>query len=177
MISIMKILHTPNPVLQKRAKEVSAIDKTITELLKGMIEALVTHKDPEGVGLAAPQVGVSQRIFVMKPDKKSPITIYINPVILSVGKLRAPKEEERQPLEGCLSIPKIWGIVHRGESVELEWMDEKGKSHHETFTGFSATIIQHEIDHLDGVLFTKRVLEQKNPLYKEKNGELEEFEI
>ena len=74
--------------------------------------------------------------------------------------------ERENKLEGCLSIPKIWGKVKRAKTLSLRYQDEKGNIHKEKFSGFIATIIQHETDHINGILFTQRVLEQKGKLYQ-----------
>ena len=81
------------------------------------------------------------------------------------------KQKRVRKLEGCLSLKDIWGDVVRSPEVTLEYFDEKGKKHTKTFNGFLATIIQHEMDHLEGILFPKRVLEQKGTLYKSEKDE------
>ncbi len=179
----MKIVHTPSDVLHLTASKVDVIDKKIKELVVEMIHTLNHQKDPEGVGLAAPQVGVSKQIFIIKPESDSIPQTFINPKILkledipqkSTGKKK--KKGQRVQLEGCLSIPKIWGEVKRFDRVNIEWTDENNEKHTEWFEGFPATIIQHEMDHLHGLLFTRHVLEQSNSLYREEDGELVEFEI
>ena len=190
---MIKIITAPSEVLSQKARPVKKIDK---KLIGEMKEALLLAKDPEGVGLAAPQVGESISIFIIKPTPKSPIKVFINPKKVVEEKDEAfPKSPaERDPaesgkkrshqsrLEGCLSLPNIWGDVKRKPALTLEFVDEKGKSHTKTFKGFLSTIIQHEIDHLNGILFTQRVFEQKGQLYKsykDENGEdvFEELEI
>jgi len=181
------ILTAPNPVLSQKARPVKKIDKSILQFIEEMKQTLLTAKDPEGVGLAAPQVGKPLQIFIMKPTPKSPIQVLINPVINSFSKeltpLKRPKHSKApHKLEGCLSLPSIWGNVLRHPQLTLSYLDEKGNRHEKKFTGFMATIIQHEMDHLQGVLFPKRVLEQKGKLYKshkdEKGQEVfEEIEI
>jgi peptide deformylase len=192
----MKIVQAPDNVLSQTAKPVPKIDKAIKKLLKEMEYTLTTQVDPEGVGLAAPQVGESLQLFIIKQDHDSPVLTFINPVIEEIiekpkEKISTEKDDETQKkkskrkktgvqLEGCLSLKDVWGVVHRAHSVILSYMDETGTHHKKTFDGFLATIIQHEFDHLQGILFPKRVLEQKNPLYhslKTKKGEIEFEEI
>jgi len=192
----MKIIHTPAGVLHQTALPVEKVDKKVKELLIEMAKTLNRQKDPEGVGLAAPQVGVSKQIFLIKPRADSTPQAFINPKILgtaynvprntkrksdpkrkTLDMERDIKKKERVQLEGCLSIPKIWGEVKRPDKVKIKWLDESGREHTEWFEGFPAVVIQHEMDHLHGILFTKHVIEQKNPLYREENGELVEFEI
>lgn len=166
---ILDIVQAPNAVLAAKAKHIEKIDKTIEKLIKDMEETLVAQKDPEGIGLAAPQVGKSLQLFIVKYDEDAPFDVYINPKLeLVPDKAKAKKKtkEDREKLEGCLSLKVIWGTVKRNSRVHMEWMDEEGKEHKATFSGFYATILQHEYDHLQGILFPKRVLEQKGQLYK-----------
>ena len=183
---MLNIVNAPNPVLSLKAKEVKKIDKSILKLLAEMSQALLSAKDPVGVGLAAPQVNRSLQIFIAKPTSKSPIQVFVNPKITQkteishltitrgrVMKLNASSSKKSQgtKLEGCLSLLNIWGNVKRESSVAISYLDEKGRYHSRRFSGFLSTIIQHEMDHLDGILFPKRVLEQKGILYKSKKNE------
>lgn len=188
----MKIVHTPNDILHQKAEPVVKFDYKLKKLISEMITTLNRQKDPEGVGLAAPQVGISKQIFVIKPDPKSEAKVFVNAKIIrsefrvpESGYEKKPKTKNQDPstgnnkvqLEGCLSIPKIWGEVKRVQQIEVSWQDEKGEHHNQLFEGFEAVVIQHEIDHLNGILFTSHVIAQKQPLYREENGELHEFEI
>lgn len=176
---MLHIVQAPNAVLSGVAKPIRKIDKPILSLISQMEKSLLSAKDPEGVGLAAPQVGRSLQLFIVKESKQSPLLVFINP------KLAIPKHAKRIPqkqdskgekedevkLEGCLSLKDVWGMVRRFDIAEVIYLDEHGKKHMQTFTGFLATIIQHEVDHLQGILFPKRVLEQKEKLYKSKKNE------
>jgi peptide deformylase len=195
--SVIKIVTAPNPVLSAIAKPVSKVDSSVIKLVEEMKKVLVSTTDPKGVGLAAPQVGKPLQIFIAKPTDKSKILVFINPKItersLEQSLVKRPKknhvdglkdenESDSKKLEGCLSLPTIWGPVLRASSLTLTFLDEQGVSHKQKFTNFMATIIQHEVDHLTGILFPKRVLEQKGTLYKShknKKGEdeFEEIEI
>jgi len=190
---MLKIVTAPDTVLSQKAKKVTKIDKYVLDFIEKMKQALLCAKDPEGVGLAAPQLGKLLSIFITRVSPKSPIRVFINPQILSRIKYKElSKKEDSLPntkykihntrLEGCLSLPSIWGHVRRSSGLTMSYLDEKGKSHSQKFTGFMTTIIQHEMDHLDGILFTKRVLEQKGTIYKshkDEDGEdiFEELEI
>lgn len=170
---ILDVVQAPDAVLSAIAKPVERVDKTIQKLILDMEETLVDQKDPEGIGLAAPQIGKSLQIFIVKYDDESPFDVYINPQLeLLPDKPKKSKkaDEEREKLEGCLSLKIIWGTVKRNEKVHLSWMDENGKNHKATFSGFYATILQHEYDHLQGILFPRRVLEQQGQLYKSHKG-------
>jgi len=161
------ILKVPNDVLTTRAREITLFDKTLARLISDLKDTLITTKNPKGVGLAAPQIGVSLRAFVTRPHEKDPIRVFINPVITETSKNTVegvPDRENR--LEGCLSIPTIWGRVKRAIAITLRYQDEKGIQHQEKMKGFLATIVQHETDHLNGTLFTHRVITQKGKLYQ-----------
>jgi len=179
---MLKIVHVPHTILTKKVELVKKINKKIQELVYDMEETLIEQVDPQGVGLAAPQVNIDLAIFIIKPTLKSETKVFINPKILELmsGSLETAEDQEKKDenikLEGCLSIPRIWGPVTRNTKVLLEYQDLTGEKHTEWFSGFKSVIIQHEMDHLQGVLFTQRVLEQKGKLYQEKDGEFEKIE-
>jgi len=166
-----EILNAPNPILSIEAEPITKFDKNLDNLLKDMQQALISAHDPIGVGLAAPQIGVEKRVFITKAGEKAKIEIFINPIVLSFEPIKKTKKKRIRKLEGCLSLVGIWGEVDRYPKITLEWQDEKGKKNVKKFNGFMATIIQHEIDHLEGILFPKRVLEQKGKLYKSRKNE------
>lgn len=192
---MLKIVQAPNSVLSTPAKKITNIDKSILSLIRAMEETLISARDPEGVGLAAPQIGKSLQLFLVKQTPRSPTLIFINPVIeefidsenseviQSASTQNAKKKskiDKGVQLEGCLSLNSIWGEVKRHPALILSYMDETGTMHKKKITGFLATIIQHEYDHLQGLLFPKRVLEQQGKLYKSsvnKKGETEFEEI
>ena len=137
----LKILTAGEPVLRQTAAEVTKIDKKLLKLLKDMADTMYAA---EGVGLAAPQIGVSKRIVVI--DVGDGIIEMINPVIVN-------KEGSVVGGEGCLSVPEYEGEVERAEKVECEFTDRSGKRYLIETDGLLAIAIQHELDHLDGVLF------------------------
>lgn len=169
---MLDIVKAPNPVLSQKAKPVKKVDRAISNLIEEMKISLDSATDPVGVGLAAPQIGKSLDIFITKPSVKSRVFAFINPKITEKvpNKKNADKEHLRK-LEGCLSLPNIWGEVQRFPEISVEYLDETGKLHKRKFTGFMSIIIQHEIDHLNGILFPKRVLEQGGTLYKSEKDE------
>lgn len=178
-----QIVHTPNKVLTQIAQPIGKIDAKIKSVIKNMKEALLGANNPKGVGLAAPQIGLSLRIFLIRPDEKTNIKVFINPEIITRSdSLSASVDGKPNQLEGCLSIPRVWGQIKRHKSLTLKYQDEKGAMHQKEFTGFPAVIIQHEMDHLEGILFPRRVLEQQGKLYqpvKDDKGKevLKEIEI
>ncbi len=188
---MLKIVTTPNPILVNKAKPVEKFDKKLIKTIKEMSETLDATTDPVGVGLAAPQVGISKRIFLSKPDENGKTFAFINPEIIDESKeekipdfINSKKVESKKPkkskgklLEGCLSIPNIWGNVSRKKEVKLKYQDSQGNEHIELFKGFPAIIVQHELDHLNGILFTKHVMEQREQLYRSHKNEKGEDEF
>jgi peptide deformylase len=178
----MKIVTTPDPVLTAPTKKVEKIDGRIKKLVRDMEKTLVVQKDPEGVGLAAPQVGVNLSLFIIKAGKKKPVQVFINPRVLEIKDMKKPsaakakESKEEAKLEGCLSIPRVWGPLKRADKVHLEYQDLTGRKVKKWFSGFEAAIIEHEVDHLKGILFTQRSLEKNLPLYREEQGELKPLE-
>ncbi len=177
---MLKILQAPSQVLSQVAEQIDVkphISSEIKTLIKEMEIALDHASDPKGVGLAAPQVGKSISMFIAKPSEKSDLQVFINPRIVSSTDKAGGKNKKKKDkkLEGCLSLQDVWGEVKRFDDVELEYFDEKGNPHNKRFSGFMSTIVQHEVDHLNGILFPKKVLEQKGQLYhstRDEKGEM-----
>lgn len=140
------VIKVPDPVLRQVSREVVKVSKSTQLLIDDMVRIM---KKANGVGLAAPQVGVLQRVVVVAPSGMKP-TAMINPVVV-----RAEGEQIGQ--EGCLSIPGLYGDVKRAEFIEVEAMDRKGRIYSYELEGMPARVVQHEIDHLDGVLFIDKV--------------------
>lgn len=175
---IQKIVQSGNPTLRTKSKPVAKIDKKVLQLIQDLKDTLKVQKDPEGVGLAAPQIGKNLQVFLA--DYKSFKRVVINPKITSISKNKkekGSKKHDREILEGCLSLPYYYGPLKRSERVTLEYLNEKGDKITEEFVGFNAQIILHEIDHLNGVLFIDHLLAEKKPLYKVEGDEWEEVEL
>lgn len=171
---MVKILNAPSLVLSQKTKDYDFKDKSLPKLLKDMESALDSATDPKGVGLAAPQIGKAISVFIAKPSEKGKVWVFVNPVIKSREKLvvkSIKKSKGHRKLEGCLSLKDIWGEVMRPNWVSLSYFDENGATHNKKFKGFLSTIVQHEVDHLNGVLFPKHVLEQKGQLYHSSKDE------
>jgi len=151
-----------------------------------MEHVLNAQDDPPGVGLAANQVGLNLSIFIIRPTEKAKVKVFINPKVIKTSaveersgktvEVKKKKRKKKVKLEGCLSIPRVWGPIKRAGRVFLKYKDLTGKDCLKWFTGFEAIIIQHEVDHLNGVVFTQRSLEQKKQLYREENKELVKIE-
>lgn len=162
---ILKIVGVKNPILRKKSKPVTKLDKKITKLIADMKETLEAQDDPEGVGLAAPQVGKNLQIFVMK--YKNLRRVIINPKVISKSqKSQSKTVQANRVLEGCLSLPHYYGPLKRASKIKIRYKNEEGKKVTEEFTGFHAQIVEHEIDHLNGIVFIDRILSQDSPLYK-----------
>jgi len=146
-MAILPILTVPDPVLRKVAAPIERVDDALRRLMNDM---LLTMYDAPGIGLAAPQVGISRRLIVMDPsreeDQKEPL-IMVNPRIIVRG------DELRLHEEGCLSIPDITAEVERPARTKVSFLDREGKPVETELEGIWSTIVQHEIDHLNGVLF------------------------
>lgn len=161
------VVKTPHVVLVSPAKKIDVVNSAVKTLIKDMKETLVAADNPKGVGLAATQIGVSQQVCIIRPVEDGPMEVFINPEIVKHSEeLLNGIPGKGGKLEGCLSIPHVWGLVKRFKSITVKYMSESGKSHEKIFTDFPAIILQHEIDHLNGILFPRRVLEQKGQLYK-----------
>jgi len=176
---VRKVLQSGDPILRAKSKNVAKVDKKTLEVVKDLKDTLELQKEPEGVGLAAPQIGKNVRIFVA--EYKNFKRVVINPEVLEIKNIRSPKGEKKKTkneiLEGCLSLPYYYGPLKRSNHVVLKYLDEKGEVITETFKDFDAQIVLHEIDHLDGILFVDRLLEEKKPLYKVEGDDWEEVEL
>ncbi len=147
---IRPIVQVPDPVLREMAAPVEAFDDGLRALAQDMLE---TMYEAPGRGLAAPQIGLGLRLFVMdvawKEGEPEPY-VFVNPVVVEASDERVTREE------GCLSIPGRTSRVTRPAEVALRWQDLDGAEREGRFDGFAATCVQHEIDHLDGVLCIDR---------------------
>ncbi|MBU1000270.1 peptide deformylase [Patescibacteria group bacterium] len=158
----MKVVNAPDLRLRIKTKSVKKINQGLIQTLKDMVKLTKTFKDPEGVGLASTQVGLRESFFVAKfaTKKGRKFASIINPKILSTSK------KTKKYFEGCLSIPNIWGEVKRATQIKVSYQNSDGRQVTETLKGVQAWIFQHEVDHLNGILFSDRCLEQKGKFYR-----------
>jgi peptide deformylase len=159
-MAVLEIRILGDPVLRQKAEAVGTLDEAVRALVSDLF---ATMYDAEGVGLAAPQVGISQRIIVVDPrdDETEPFAM-VNPVIVQSS------EDFERGEEGCLSIPGLKDIVERPDHVIVEGVTEEGQHIRVDAEGLLARILQHEIDHLDGVLFIDRLSPLKRKLLLQK---------
>ncbi len=143
-MAVYKVVEDGDEVLRERAREVPRITANIIKLLDNMRDTMYAYK---GVGLAAPQIGVSKRVIVV--DAGEGLVELINPVITGA-------EGEVTDVEGCLSIPGLVGDVKRAAAVMVKGLNRAGQETEIRAEGFAARVFQHEIDHLEGILFTDK---------------------
>ena len=146
MAKVLKIVQKNDPVLRKKAKPVK--DPKSSEIKTLIADMIATMKEANGIGLAAPQVGASFRIFTVGLEDN--IYVFINPEV------KDPSQDEISFEEGCLSVQKVWGPVIRPKKLTIKALNENGKSIKIRAKGLLARVIQHEMDHLDGKLFIDR---------------------
>ena len=145
-MAVLEVMKTGHPVLKQIAEPVEVVNKKIRQLLDDMAE---TMYKTDGVGLAAPQVNVSKRIIVL--DDGNGLIEVINPEIVK-------KEGSQIGLEGCLSVPELFGDVERYDKIEVHGINRNNKKIKIKAEGFLARIFQHEIDHLNGILFVEKLV-------------------
>lgn len=144
---ILKVVNYPAEILEQTCKQVVKFDRKLAKILDDMYDTMIEY---DGVGLAAPQIGLDARIAIVDIDDELGTIEMINPVILETS------GEQTGP-EGCLSFPGLFGEVTRPYFVKIEAFDRKGKKYMLEAEDFLARAIQHEMDHLDGILFTTKV--------------------
>lgn len=159
------ICRFPDPILKQPTLRIGRIDPDISALIAQLIR--VMQREPHCVGLAAPQIGSSLRIAVMDASRHPKITgsrglvVLVNPAITS-------REGRVARREGCLSVPDFTANVERSVSVRVSALDAQGHAVQHAFDGFEAIVAQHEIDHLDGLLFLDRVANLKTDVFRRK---------
>lgn len=164
---IQTILRYPHPVLKKVCKRVEIIDDAIHTLVTDLFDTM--HAGPGSVGVAAPQIGVTLRVCVVDVsasrhgrDNNHGRLCMINPEIVSGRGVAVMRE-------GCMSVPDYTGDVERATEITVKFRDLDGNAQEVVATGFEAVAIQHEMDHLDGILFLDRIMSIKTGLFRRKN--------
>ncbi len=158
-MALLEIKKYPEKILKQKAAYIETIDDDIQRLIDDMIE---TMNAARGVGLAANQVGVLKRLCVIDTrEEKSPLIVFINPVILE-------KEGIEESEEGCLSVPGYLPVIKRAAKVSVKGLNREGKPIEIEATGLLARALQHEIDHLDGILIIDRISPIKREFFKKR---------
>lgn len=155
---VQKILTLPDKRLRPISKPITSFDQSLEKLIEDLTQTLEVQTDPVGLGLSAPQIGILKRVFVAKIRNK--IKSFVNPKILKISK------KEVTFLEGCFSVPDLYGHVARPAEIDLEVQNKNGQQTRTHYKGLPARIIQHEIDHLNGVLFIDHVHTQNGKIFK-----------
>ncbi len=171
----MKIITIPNKILRNKNLPIIQINKQITNLILNLKKTLNDAKNPDGVGLACPQIGKNWQIFLTK-FKRNEIKIYLNPTIINHSKQKNIMKDITN-LEGCLSIPHVYGHVPRWEMIELQYQEINNNqliTKTDKFIKYKARVIQHEYDHLQGILFTDHVLYYQTNFFLLDNNQLKE---
>ena len=166
-MAVLPIVEVPDPRLRQISSPVEDVNDEVRALVKNMFETMYAAP---GIGLAAVQVGVPIRVLVMdlhEPEEEGgePVhdpRVFINPEILQHS------DEEVPYLEGCLSVPDQYAEVERPDHIRARWLDENGKSHEEQLDGLIAVCLQHEMDHLEGILFIDHLSRLKREMVLKK---------
>ncbi|MDD5487311.1 MAG: peptide deformylase [Dehalococcoidales bacterium] len=153
-MAALRVLTVPDPILKNKSVKIPEVDRSISKLVKDMIETMQVEG---GVGLAAPQIGKNIRLIVLQMPDEEPFAM-INPEIIK-------REGEREIMEACLSIPGYEGLVKRSITVTAKGINESGKQMRIKASGLLAQALEHEIDHLDGILYTDRI-EDEDKLFE-----------
>jgi peptide deformylase len=150
-MALLPILTAPDPRLKKKSKPVERVDDEVRQLMDDMLE---TMKAAPGIGLAAPQVGVLKRVIVLDIEREGQAT---GPICMANPEIVDVSEEDATYDEGCLSVPEHYSEVVRPARVRVRYLDRENEIREMACEGLLATCVQHEIDHLDGVLFIDRI--------------------
>ena len=162
-----RILTFPHPLLKKRAHRIDRVDKSISALIEDLIDTM--KAGPGSVGVAAPQIGVSLSACVIDvsesrhgKDNNHGLIVMLNPEVIASSGNSVMRE-------GCMSVPDYTGDVERATAVTVSYMNQEGECMTVEVSGFEAVAIQHEMDHLDGILFLDRIISLKTGLFRRKN--------
>ena len=180
IMAVVPIVKIPDVILNRKSEKIGKFDDETKKLIYNLLDTLQAAKNPEGAGLAAPQIGILRRVCIARkflPNPNNPNKPLIQDVVLVNPKIISSSKESELGWEGCLSIPDTYGKVQRSKKVKVKALNEEGEEVRISASGFFARVIQHEIDHLEGILFTSKVVgntitekELDKILEKEKNS-------
>lgn len=160
-MSVRKILKMPNKILEEECQMVTEFNDDIKNLANDLIDTVKIATDLEGAGLAAPQIGVPKKMCVVRqffPNPKNPEQIVSEEFILINPKIISKSDEKYIDIEGCLSVPNTYGKVERYKSIQVEAQNISGEKFKINASDFFGRVIQHEMDHLNGILFTTKTI-------------------
>ena len=163
-MSVTSIIKVPNKVLTSKCERVKKGDPELEQLVKNLVDTLDNAQNPQGAGLAAPQLGILKRVLIARnfyEDSGNPNSLKFENVVFINPKIVSHSKETNVDWEGCLSIPDTYGKVQRFNQIKVRTEDLDGQEFTLKASGFFARIIQHEIDHLDGILFTTKLVGNK----------------
>jgi peptide deformylase len=157
MAERLQVIELGNPILRQPAKWVEDVSSPQIQTL--IDDLILTVREANGVGIAAPQTAASERLFIVasRPNPRYPNAPAMEPTAMINPRIVAYSSEMVQGWEGCLSVPGMRGLVSRHQAIEVEYTSRDGTLHQQTFTDFVARIFQHELDHLDGMVFLDRM--------------------
>lgn len=164
-MAVLPIYNCFHPILREKTKKVEEFDENLQRIIQDMFDSMY---NADGIGLAANQVGLDISIFVIDEGAKDEENPSGNPIVVINPEIISFSDKIVSFQEGCLSIPKVFESVDRPAEIEVLFYDEKGREHRVVFDKFPARIFQHELDHLNGVLFFDRVLPLKRALMRNK---------
>jgi peptide deformylase len=165
-MAILELVKAPDPRLKLVSEPVPDVDRALKRFMDDMFD---TMKDASGIGLAAIQVGVPKRVAVIDLDPGGPNS---QPIYLVNPKIVAASDEQAVKNEGCLSVPDFWEDVSRPSRLTVEYTDEKGRTQTLEADGLLATCLQHEIDHINGLLFIDHLSKLKRSIALRKSAKL-----
>lgn len=176
---IKPFISLPDEKIRQKSDEIVAFDKSLTALVKDLTDTAAAQTNPTALGLAAPQIGVFKRVFIARIRNRQSLSANKFKPFVNARLIKASKKQGAH-LEGCFSVQGIYGHVIRPLEVTVETQDISGKTITRNYKGLPARILQHEIDHLEGILFVDHTYQQNGKLFKierdkKGNEELVEF--
>jgi len=180
-MSVKKILIAPHPKLRQTAEPIVDLNPQTIAYIRSLADTITAQKDPAAAGLALPQIDALYRAFATNLETRHSdefqVRVFVNPILIDRSDNLSIGPDRRRPdLEGCLSIPYLYGPILRPEWVTFEFQeligDQLSDPKRETFYDFPGRVMQHENDHLEGILFTDYTLQQGQPLFRSEKHEL-----
>lgn len=159
-MAVKEIIKVPNSILTTKCEKIAAFDEDLKTLVQDLIDTAEAARDPEAAGLAAPQIGISKKVCVVRRffSSGSKKKLLIENIVLVNPKMISSSRETDIDWEGCMSIPNTYGKIERSKRIKIKAHNENGEEFKMSVSGYLARVIQHEMDHLDGVLLTHKTI-------------------